>query len=157
MVRRSQALGRLQLSRNVLVVGNGRPYHITEGEADRLVRGGKAVWQKKGRRIKYTMGKHSRPEVRGLSCFDGGEIAGALRDRDPGVRAVAGAFLNDQFRRRESSSRERRRLHLERVNGAYVDLVRDVERLECERKEDRMVAVMATGFLSPEVREGESQ
>jgi hypothetical protein len=90
------------VSLSVLVVGNGKPYHVSVTEADRLEHDGIAVWQKRGRRIKITKGKRSRPKVRGLSCYVGAQVTVALRGHDRRARDVAGAFVNDQFQRRES-------------------------------------------------------
>jgi hypothetical protein len=89
------------VSLSVLVVGNGKPYHVSVTEADRLEHDGIAVWQKRGRRIKITKGKRSRPKVRGLSCYVGEPVAIALRHRDRRARDIARAFVGDQFHRRE--------------------------------------------------------
>ena len=90
------------MSLSVLVVGNGKPYHVSVTEAERLEHDGIAVWQKRGRRIKLTKGKNSRPAVRGLSCYVGAQVAVAMSGQDRKTRDVARAFVNDQFRRRET-------------------------------------------------------
>ena len=89
------------MSLSVLVVGDGKPYHVSVTEADRLEHDGIAVWQKRGRRIKITKGKRSRPKVRGLSCYVGAQVAAALRGQDRKTRDVVRAFVNDQFHRRD--------------------------------------------------------
>jgi hypothetical protein len=126
------------MSREVLVVGDGKPYHVALAEAERRVHNGRAIWQKTGRRIKVTKGKRARPKVHGLSCLVGGAVATALRSTDGETRDVARAFVSDQFQKREH-----RRQRIERVNGAYIDLIRDIERVERERKEIRTVAELA--------------
>ena len=87
------------VSLSVLVVGNGKRYHVSMTEAERLVRDGYAVWQKLGRRIKFTQGKISRLKVRGLSCYVGATITVALQASDRKAQDVARAFVNDQFKR----------------------------------------------------------
>lgn len=124
------------MSRDILVVGGGRPHHVALAQAERLVHEGKAAWQKAGRRIKLTKGKNSRPKVRGLSCIVGASVATALRSGDRSIRDVAQTFMADQLWRR-------RRVRIERVNGAYINLLRDLERVERERKEIRAVAELA--------------
>ena len=137
------------MSREILVVGGGRPYHVTAVEAERLVHQGKAIWQKAGRRIKLTNGKHSRPKVRGLSCIVGASVATALRSKDRSARDVAQTFKADQLRR------QRGRVRIERVNGAYIDLVRDLERVEREREEIRVVAELAVQAFGATRKGGE--
>ena len=90
------------MSLSVLVVGNGKPYHVSMTEAERLKHDGIAVWQKLGRRIKITKGNHPRPKVRDLSCYVGAEVAAVLSGQDRKTRDVARAFVNDQFHRRET-------------------------------------------------------
>ena len=89
------------MSLSVLVVGDGKPYHVSVTEADRLEHDGIAVWQKRGRRIKITKGKRSRLKVRGFSCYVGESVAIALRHRDRTARDIARAFVGDQFHKRE--------------------------------------------------------
>lgn len=89
------------MSLSVLVVGNGKPNHVSVTEADRLVNDGTAVWQKRGRRIKVTKDKSARPKVRGLTCYVDPSVERALREGDQKTRDVARAFVNDQFQRRE--------------------------------------------------------
>jgi hypothetical protein len=128
--------GSVAVSQNVMVVGRGKPYHVPLVEAERLVHEGLAVWQKANRRIKYTASKHSRPKMRDLSCIVGVSVATALRSKDRGARDVAQTFMAAQLRRRG-------RVRIERINGAYIDLVRDLERVEREREEIRVVAELA--------------
>jgi len=88
------------VSLSVLVVGNGKPSHVSVTEADQLVHDNAAIWQKRGRRIKIIKGKRPRPKVRGLSCYIG-KLAGELDKGDRKTRDVVRAFVNDQFQRRE--------------------------------------------------------
>jgi len=89
------------VSQNVMVVGRGKPYHVSQAEANQLVRDGRAVWKKAKRRIKFTAGKQSLPKVRGLSCYVGALVTIALRDGDRRTRDIARSFVNGQLQRRE--------------------------------------------------------
>jgi len=91
----------LDVCRNVLVVGRGKPYHITETEAAKLVLRGAAIWQKAGRRIKYTRGKHSHPQVRDLGCTITKYMVAALHNRKDGNHELAKLFVNQTQRKRE--------------------------------------------------------
>lgn len=91
----------LDVSRSVLVIGRGKPHHITEDQAAKLVLKGEAIWQKSGRRIKYTKGKRSRPQVRDLSVFVDQDVLIALRDRSSQNHHFAKLFVNQTRRKRE--------------------------------------------------------
>ena len=90
--------------RNVLVIGKGKPHHITAAEAIEWVKEGKAKWQKPGRRIKYIAGKCLRPLVRDLSCCVDPDVLAALRDRRSENHNLAYVFVNQTRRNRERVS-----------------------------------------------------
>lgn len=89
------------MCRNVLVIGKGKPHHVTGAQAAEWVHRGKAIWQKHGRRIKYIAGKRSRPLVRDLSCFVSEHVVLDLRGRDERKRDTARVFVNQTLRKRE--------------------------------------------------------
>jgi hypothetical protein len=89
------------VSRDVLVIGKGKPHHITLAMATDWVCRGTAIWQKVGRRIKYIAGKRSRPQIRDLSCFVEEALVGALRERKHELHDLANVFVNQTRRKRE--------------------------------------------------------
>lgn len=98
------------MCRNILVIGKGKPCHVTEAQAIEWVRDGKAIWQKVGRRIKYTAGKRSRPLVRDLSCCIDTDMIVALHDPGSDDHHLAQVFV-DQTRR----NHERRPVRVQKL------------------------------------------
>lgn len=92
------------MSRSVLVIGKGKPHHITEAQATEWVAWGKAIWQKARQRVKYIGGKHSRPQMRDLSSFVDESVVIALRDRKSEDHYLAERFVKETRRTRERSA-----------------------------------------------------
>jgi hypothetical protein len=88
----------LHVCRNVLVIGKGKPHHVTEAQATNWVHRGKAVWQKQGRRIKYTAGKRS-PIVRAATIGERNILRSLGAPLTPGERvsAALAAYEHDRI------------------------------------------------------------